>query len=76
MYQNLIEAMKAKKITAKQVATLLECRTATISDKINGVVERGFYFDEAKKIKTVFFAEFDYEYLFARDNEVCHDIKN
>ena len=71
MYENLVNAMKQKGITAKQIANLLECRSATISDKINGVTERGFYFDEAAKIKKVFFQEFDYDFLFARTKYIA-----
>lgn len=66
MYENLVEIMKKKGVTAVQIASLLECRQATVSDKINGITERGFYFDEASKIKRVFFPEFDYDYLFDR----------
>lgn len=66
MYDNLIKAMKLKEITGVQIATLLNCRTATISEKLNGVVAYGFTFDEASKIKHVFFPEYDYDYLFKR----------
>jgi hypothetical protein len=66
MYKNLIDVMKLKGITSKQIAALLECRQATISDKINGIVLCGFYFDEAAKIKGVFFPEYDYDFLFLR----------
>ncbi|MDF2524521.1 MAG: putative phage-related binding protein [Clostridiales bacterium] len=67
MYKNLLTAMKVKGITAIQLANLLECRQATISDKLNGIVTCGFYFDEAAKIKKVFFPEYEYDYLFTRD---------
>lgn len=66
MYSRLAEAMKKKNVTTTQIANLLGCRIATVSDKINGVVECGFYFDEAVKIKKVFFPEYDIEYLFER----------
>lgn len=69
MYENLLIAMKSKGITAIQISNLLECRQATISEKLNGVVACGFYFDEAAKIKKVFFPEYDYEYLFLRSNK-------
>lgn len=71
MYKNLICVMKQKGITALQIANLLECRPATISDKLNGVVERGFYFDEAQKIRQVFFPEYDYDFLFNRIKTVA-----
>lgn len=67
MYKNLIAVMKLKGVTAIQIASLLECRQATISEKLNGLVACGFYFDEAAKIKKVFFPEYDYDFLFARE---------
>jgi hypothetical protein len=67
MYKNLLAVMKLKGVTAIQIASLLDCRQATISDKLNGIVSCGFYFDEASKIKKVFFPEYDYDYLFVRD---------
>lgn len=71
MYKNLINAMKAKGVTRIQISNLLECRQATVSDKLNGLVESGFSFDEAAKIKKVFFLEYDYDYLFAREEKVA-----
>ena len=68
MYNRLLETMKKKSVTTTQIANLLGCRIATASDKLNGVVECGFYFDEAVKIKQVFFPEYDIEYLFKRGN--------
>ncbi len=65
MYKNLLSAMKLKSITATQMAELLEVRIATVSDKING--KSRFYFDEAIKIKKVFFPEYEIEYLFELD---------
>lgn len=67
MYNNLILLMKKKKVTARQIAKLLNSRDATISEKLNGVSKGGFTFDEARKIKQNFFPEYDYEYLFDRD---------
>lgn len=69
MYSNLIIAMKKKGITAKQIAELLHCRQATISDKINGKRECGFYYEEAERIKKVFFSEYEIGYLFNRDSD-------
>lgn len=69
MYKRLVNVMKEKGVTATQIASLLECRIATVSDKINGVVDCGFYFDEAVKVKNVFFPEYDIEFLFVRENE-------
>lgn len=66
MYKNLLSLMKIKGVTAVQISKLLECRQATVSDKLNGVVSHGFYFDEAAKIKKVFFPEYEYDFLFSR----------
>lgn len=62
MYKNLFNSMKAKNITITQIAELLQVRIATVSDKVNG--KSRFYFDEAVKIKKVFFPEYEIEYLF------------
>jgi transcriptional regulator with XRE-family HTH domain len=70
MYENLLNAMKSKNVTMKQIAELLDCRYATISDKINGVTVGGFYFDEALKVKKVFFPELDIEFLYARTSNL------
>lgn len=67
MYSNLLKVMKLKGVTGIQIANLLECRQATISDKLNGCVASGFSFDEAAKMKKVLFPEYDYDYLFARE---------
>ena len=71
MYNRLLNAMKEKNITITQIANLLGCRVATASDKINGVVDCGFYFDEATKIKNVFFPEYDIEDLFQREKRIA-----
>jgi hypothetical protein len=70
MYNNLLDVMKEKGITGVQISNLLECRPATISDKLNGIVLSGFSFDEAAKIKKVFFPEYEYDYLFSREKTV------
>lgn len=67
MYKNLLKFMKQKNITATQIAELLEVRIATVSDKING--KSRFYFEEALKIKKVFFPEYEIEYLFELDEK-------
>ncbi|WP_310604817.1 DNA-binding protein [Anaerosporobacter sp.] len=71
MYKNLLNVMKLKNVTAVQISNLLECRQATTSDKLNGKVECGFYFSEAQKIRQVFFPEYDYDWLFTKDNLVA-----
>lgn len=69
MYKNLLNVMKQRNITATQIAELLEVRIATVSDKVNG--KSRFYFDEAIKIKKVFFPEYEIEYLFEFDGNVA-----
>jgi plasmid maintenance system antidote protein VapI len=61
-----MKAMDIKNITVKQLAELLECRTATVSDKLNGKRECGFYYEEAERIKKVFFSEYELGWLFER----------
>lgn len=68
MYPNLLVVMKRKKITFSQIAELLHCQLATVSDKAQGKYANGFYFDEAERIKNVFFKEFDIEWLFRRED--------
>ena len=66
LYIHLLELMKAEKITFAQMGELLECRYQTVSDIVNGVTKKGFYFDDACKIYKVFFPKYDMEYLFKR----------
>lgn len=70
MYSNLMKVMKIKGVTGLQIASLLKCRAATISEKLNGIVAYGFTFDEASEIKHVFFPEYDYDFLFEREKVV------
>ncbi|EGO9001992.1 XRE family transcriptional regulator [Enterococcus faecalis] len=67
MLKNLEEALSAKKITRSQVASVLGyTRYATITDKLEG--KSKFSFDEALKLKKVFFPEYDLEFLFKKDD--------
>lgn len=66
MYSNLKLAMKNQKVTATMIAKLLECRIATVTNKINGKTISGFNTDEALKIKKAFFQNHDYDTLFER----------
>lgn len=67
MYKNLAKAMKDEGITHKQIGEMLDCKYQTISDKIKGITQTGFTYDEAVKIKKVFFPKYDIEYLFYRE---------
>ena len=69
MYSNLIIAMKRKGITIGQIAELLNCRAATVSDKIHVNMDYGFYLEDALRIKNVFINEYETTYLFVRDKE-------
>jgi transcriptional regulator with XRE-family HTH domain len=71
MYKNLVTAMKAKGVTYTQIAELLNCRYQTISDRINGNTETGFLFEDAVKIKKIFFPEYDMEFLYVRANSIA-----
>lgn len=62
MLKNLKKALEAKRITYIQISKVLNCRPATVSDKINGKTK--FSFDEAFKIQEVFLPEYDLKYLF------------
>lgn len=67
MYSNLKYAMKEQKITEKMIAKLLDCRIATVCDKINGKTISGFSVDEAIKIQSYFFSDREFRNLFSRD---------
>lgn len=67
MLKNLKHALETKHITYIQVSKALNCRPATVSDKINGKTK--FSFDEAFKIQEVFLPEYDLKYLFDPDDK-------
>lgn len=64
MFNNLISLMKRKGITQDQLASLLNCRRATVGDKINGNVKVGFTITEAILVHDVFFPEYTLNYVF------------
>lgn len=64
MYEVLIEAMKEKNITKKQIAEDLAMRYPTIVDKLNG--KAPLKFDEALEIKNRYFPEKSIELLFRK----------
>ncbi|MGL4697087.1 XRE family transcriptional regulator [Enterococcus larvae] len=68
MLKNLETALSNKKITRSQVATVLGyAKYTTITEKLEGKTK--FDFDEAVKLRQVFFPEYDLEFLFM--NEKC-----
>lgn len=63
LYHNLIQAMKKEKVTFSQIGELLNCRYQTVSDVVNGVTKKGFYFEDACKIQKTLFPQYDMHYL-------------
>lgn len=70
MYKNLKNEMTVRGVTQLQIAELLDCRKATVNDKINGKSE--FLYGEAYKIKHVLFPYANIEYLFDSDDGSQH----
>ncbi|MGR6911791.1 hypothetical protein RCJ96_22935 [Bacillus sp. BSL6] len=62
MYPNLRAEMAREGIVISDLATHLDLRYATVSDKINGKFR--FYYNEALEIKNNFFPKHSLEYLF------------
>lgn len=60
--------MKVEKVTFLQIAELLDCRYQTVSDVVNGVTKKGFYYEDACKIRKVFFPKYDMEHLYKRES--------
>ena len=67
MYNNLLEAMKAEKITHIQIGELLNYRYQTISDIINGKTKSGFYYKDAVRIQRVLLPKYSMDYLFEKE---------
>lgn len=72
MYTNLKRELSKNKIPARKVADVLQCRSSTVYDKINGKYR--FYYDEAKKIKDTFFVNLPIEYLFATEGSEKEEV--
>lgn len=68
MYSNLKAEMRRYNVTQRQIALLLNCREATVSDKLNGKSELSY--DDAMRIKKTFFPMFEAEYLFFKFDDV------
>lgn len=66
-YTNLRSKMTERGVTVTDISRGLKMRRATVSDKINGRFR--FYYDEAQKIKEMFFPDCDIEYLFDRETK-------
>ena len=62
MYENLNRAMSTKRVTLKQMAALLNVAEKTLYNKCHGKSE--WTYNEAIKIKTFVFPEYDLNWLF------------
>lgn len=62
MLKNLRAEMAREGVTMVDISKALGLRYATISDKING--KSRFYYDEAVRVKDLFFPDCTIEYLF------------
>ncbi len=76
MYPNLEAELARNNITQINVSEVLNIRTSTTSDKMNGKTD--FKLRECKKIKTTYFPNLGIEYLFATKDELLgkEDDKN
>lgn len=69
LLSNLKAEIKRSGLGAKDIASLLNKRTATIYDKMNGIYP--FTFDEAETIRNHFFPGHTLEYLFKRESQIA-----
>lgn len=67
MYLNVKKALETKNISMKAFAAFLGVSEKTVTNKITGVTD--FTFPEARRIKRDLLPEFDYEYLFANNEQ-------
>lgn len=65
MNLNVKKALESKNISMKAFAIFLGVSEKTVANKIAGVTD--FTFPEARRIKRDLLPEFDYDYLFARE---------
>lgn len=65
MAKGIKKAMQSKGITIEAVAAILGIHRNSASNKVNG--ETPFTVDEAFKLKSTLFPEYDADYLFADD---------
>lgn len=72
MYANLKDECKRKGVTRGQIASLWGVTYNTVGEKMNG--RSRLYWDEAVRLRNVFFPEFQMEYLFSceRTNEISY----
>lgn len=64
-YANLSSEMERRGVTISAMSRELKMRRGTISDKLHGKFR--LHYDEAVKIKRIFFSDCDIEQLFSTD---------
>lgn len=63
IYTNLSSEMERRGVTISAMSRALKMRRGTISDKLHGKFR--LHYDEALKIKQIFFSDCDMEHLFS-----------
>lgn len=66
VYENLLTAMKAEKVTFLQMGKLLGCQYQTVSCIVNGATKKGFYYEDACRLHETLFAKYNFRWLFTR----------
>lgn len=69
MYENLKQAMAAKKVTSKQLSELLGIAEKTVSNKIHGKTD--WSYAEVTKLKQFVFPEYDTDWLFSFNENIA-----
>lgn len=64
MYKHLEKILNDKSITTKALASLLDVTEKTALNKVRGITD--FTLNEAMKIKDVVCPEYEFDYVFAR----------
>lgn len=67
MMENIRKAMKVKGISALAIARVIGTTEKTVNNKLNGISE--FTVSEAKQISEALFPEYDFFYLFEREEQ-------
>lgn len=72
LLSNLEKARKDKGISLVDIADVLDVRSQTVRDKING--KYAFKFSEALKLQKTFFPEYEITYLFTPDKYQSEEV--
>lgn len=67
MFLNLKKLLASKDITMKSYAEFLGVTEKTLQNKMSGRTE--FTFSEVEKTNRILFPEYNWNYLFAKDND-------